>query len=244
MRYCCCGVSDIGNFRSNNEDSIFYASKIIGGVPICFAAVCDGIGGLKDGEIASQMITEALADWFCSVSDYSGDFSSLSNSLLRSIYKINDIIIGKTQIEDIQTGSTVAAVLAADCDYIALNVGDSRIYRISKKARRVNQISNDDIILVNVNGKASSSKLSQCIGNVQNIYINTNLDKIMAGDAFIICSDGFYKNISEKKLRNSVKWVKSEKSCKKAILKMISYVKKRGERDNISAVMIKSDGKE
>ena len=69
MRYCGGGVSDIGNFRSNNEDSIFYAYKIIGGVQICFAAVCDGVGGLKNGEIASQMIIKALEDWFGSVND-------------------------------------------------------------------------------------------------------------------------------------------------------------------------------
>lgn len=243
MRYCCGGVSDIGNFRSSNEDSIFYAYKIIGGVQICFAAVCDGVGGLKNGEIASQMIIKALEDWFGSVNDYSGDLSSLSNSLLRSIYKINNVIIEKTQIEDIQTGSTVAAVLAAGCDYIALNVGDSRIYRVSKKECKVSQISNDDVIRINMNGKPAAAKLSQCIGNVPNIYINTFSDKTSAGDAFIICSDGFYKNISEKKLRSSVRWINSEKTCIKEILKMISYVKKRGERDNISAVIIKNVGK-
>ncbi len=236
MVHCCCGLSDIGNFRENNEDSIFYGQKIIDGVSVCIAAVCDGIGGLKDGEIASGMITEGFEEWFGSISTYNGDFNNLSNSLLRKIYKINTAIIGKMQMEDIQTGSTVAAVLAAGSDYIALNVGDSRIYRVSDG---IYQISKDDIILTKTNGNSVRIKLSQCIGNVPNIYVNIISDKASVGDTFIICSDGLYKNIADSRLKSFVKRINNEKTCRKKILKMISYVKKRGERDNISAVIIK-----
>ncbi|MGN0638477.1 MAG: PP2C family protein-serine/threonine phosphatase [Huintestinicola sp.] len=239
MIYCCGGLSDIGNFRENNEDSIFFAQKVIGGVSVCFAAVCDGIGGMKDGEIASRMISEALAAWFDSITDYSGDFSSLSNSLLQKIYKINTAIIEKTQVEDIQTGSTIAAVLAADSDYFALNVGDSRIYRISGT---VSQISKDDVVFVNVNENTVRTKLSQCIGNGTNIYVNTVSDKVKTGDAFVICSDGLYKLITESRLRSSARWIKNEKACVKNAAAMISYVKKKGEKDNISAVIIKCVG--
>ena len=85
MTYCCGGISDIGNFRENNEDSIYWAEKTLGGYSVCFASVCDGIGGMKDGEIASGMISDALAVWFGALEDYSGDFTALCNSLLQMI---------------------------------------------------------------------------------------------------------------------------------------------------------------
>lgn len=224
---CCGGISDIGNFRENNEDSIFYAVKTLGGIPACLGAVCDGVGGLKDGEIASGIISEQLGKWFGSIKD--GDFGALSNSLLQRINKVNAMIIEKTQIEDIQTGSTVAAVFAVGNDYMALNVGDSRIYMVSKG---VAQISEDDVTM-------GGGKLSQCVGCKDNIYINTFQGTAVRGDAFIICSDGFYKTMTDKRLKSAAKHIKNEKSCKKKIEQMIAYAKKQGERDNISAVIIK-----
>ena len=240
MTYCCGGISDIGNFRENNEDSIYWAEKTLGGYSVCFASVCDGIGGMKDGEIASGMISDALAVWFGALEDYSGDFTALCNSLLQMIYKINTAIIEKTQVEDIQTGSTIAAVLAAGDDYFALNVGDSRIYHISGN---VSQISKDDVVIVNSSGNAVKTKLSQCIGNDTNIYINTVSDKVSGGDAFVICSDGLYKHITDSRLMAASRWIKNEKCCKRNAAAMISYVKKKGERDNISAVIVKCIGR-
>lgn len=236
MTYCCGGSSDIGNFRENNEDSIYYDEKIADGIPLCFAVVCDGIGGMKDGEIASRFIAERLRVWFDSIEAYSGDFSRLCNSLLQCVNRINSLIIERTKVEDIQTGSTIAAVLAADNEYFALNVGDSRIYHVSKK---VSLISKDDVVIVNVSADKYRSKLSQCIGNAQNIYVNTTADTLNVGDAFIICSDGLYKHITDGKLKSLTKWVKNEKACCKNADAMIEYVKKKGERDNISVVIIK-----
>lgn len=236
MIYCCGGASDIGNYRENNEDSIYISSKQQNGVQLCFGLVCDGIGGMRDGEIASGLICERLGRWFEETDSYSGDFEELSNSLLRQIYKVNSTIIERMQVEDIQTGSTLAAVLAAESNFIALNVGDSRIYRISGK---VMQISKDDVVLTSEKGNRVRTRLSQCIGNVPNIYVNTVTGVVDRGEAFIICSDGLYKHITDRKLVSAARWSSNDRSCEKGARRLIEYVKKKGERDNISAVILK-----
>ena len=99
------------------------------------------------------------------------------------------------------------------------------------------------MVIVNSSGNAVKTKLSQCIGNDTNIYINTVSDKVSGGDAFVICSDGLYKHITDSRLRAASRWIKNEKCCKRNAAAMISYVKKKGERDNISAVIVKCIGR-
>lgn len=240
MIYCCGGASDIGNFRENNEDSIYALSKIYNGVQLCFGLVCDGIGGMRDGEIASGLICERLGGWFEGIENYSGDFEALGNSLLRQIYQVNSVIIERMKVEDIQTGSTLAAVLTAGSNFIALNVGDSRIYRIRGKAV---QISKDDVVLTEEKGNRLKARLSQCIGNVSNIYVNTVSGEVTPGEAFIICSDGLYKHITDRKLVSAARWASNDRGCEKRAQGLIDYVKKKGERDNISAVILKCTGR-
>lgn len=58
------GMTDIGNGRSSNQDAYIMRQKEEDGKLYLMAAVCDGMGGLRRGEIASHYIIEVLKQWF------------------------------------------------------------------------------------------------------------------------------------------------------------------------------------
>ena len=56
--------TDVGIKKSVNQDSVILkiASSPFG--KIAFAVVCDGMGGLQQGEIASGMLSQNYENWF------------------------------------------------------------------------------------------------------------------------------------------------------------------------------------
>lgn len=58
------GMTDIGNGRPSNQDAYLLRQKERNGKLYLLAVVCDGMGGLKKGEIASHYIVEVLKQWF------------------------------------------------------------------------------------------------------------------------------------------------------------------------------------
>lgn len=47
------GTSDIGNYRKVNQDSLLLKENMIGSRICCIGSICDGVGGLQQGEYAS-----------------------------------------------------------------------------------------------------------------------------------------------------------------------------------------------
>ena len=64
MRYMATADSDIGISKSTNQDSVLikHASTDIG--EVLMAVVCDGMGGLAKGELASATVIREFAKWF------------------------------------------------------------------------------------------------------------------------------------------------------------------------------------
>lgn len=56
--------SDRGTVKKINQDSALYKQASTGNGDLMLAAVCDGMGGLRNGEVASGEMIKALAAWF------------------------------------------------------------------------------------------------------------------------------------------------------------------------------------
>lgn len=57
-------MTDMGNGRDSNQDSYLLKEEEICGQQILMAVMCDGMGGLSRGEIASGYIVGSLDRWF------------------------------------------------------------------------------------------------------------------------------------------------------------------------------------
>ena len=64
MKYKAVAMTDQGLYRKTNQDSVLICEKYIQGNKIILAVVCDGMGGLKYGEVASKLAVESFEKWF------------------------------------------------------------------------------------------------------------------------------------------------------------------------------------
>ena len=232
MNYIYGAFSDIGNVRPNNEDS-FFAGQCSTEVPIYIGIVCDGIGGLKNGEIASGAITAHISRWAAELSP-DVTFEQATMSFLDQIYSVNKKICGYCKVNSIETGSTMSAVIISEDKFMAANVGDSRIYHISDD---VVQITEDDVVAAK--GEKRSA-LRQCVGFNEKMFVNTYYGKLVKNESILICSDGFYKHMDSKRIIKKCSSIRRYSNISRVIKKEIERLKRVGERDNITAYIIKN----
>ena len=64
MQVCLAAYTDKGKTRKVNQDAFLLQQAEIKGEDCVLAAVCDGMGGLQKGELASSEMIRSLADWF------------------------------------------------------------------------------------------------------------------------------------------------------------------------------------
>ena len=120
IRIAVSALSDIGCVRTNNEDFFGYDE------PLGIYVVCDGMGGMASGEVASSRAVAALMQSYAASAD-SG--APVSTRLLYAITAANSDVWENSQIPANKGMGTTAVVAALDGDKLILgNVGDSRAY--------------------------------------------------------------------------------------------------------------------
>ena len=115
-----------GETGKNNEDRYavanFYGE---GGDSVTLALVCDGIGGNRAGEIASELAVKAISEAVArsSGSDYPGILDQAVGLAARSVYESAN---GRSEFKGM--GTTCAAALLVGRRLYTAYAGDSRIY--------------------------------------------------------------------------------------------------------------------
>ena len=128
MEFLSAFYSDKGNVRRTNQDSlcIKVATTSIGN--IAMGVVCDGMGGLTKGELASATVIKAFANWFDNVLP-----SMIGNLTINTVRESwnelvktqNDILINYGTARGINMGTTITALLIVDnVFWIIAHVGD------------------------------------------------------------------------------------------------------------------------
>ncbi len=184
--------------REENEDSV-YINEF--GKAIT-AIVADGLGCHENGKQASELAVKVISSELIGVDRVTAD------KVKEALYKANKEILAK------QNGGNMcstAAVLYADNDTaVAAHVGDSRVYQfrggkivyqssdhsVSQMAVNVGEITPDEI-----RGHADRNKLLRVLGNPDKYEPELREIEVRKGDAFLLCSDGFWELILETEMQ-------------------------------------------
>lgn len=195
MRLSTAYYSEIGG-RKTNED----AQQIVESGGTTLAIVADGLGGHADGEIASQAviktITSALSHKEVAVFDLKEAIEA-ANTLLAQ-----DKAYGGMR-------STVAVLWMNSSGALAANVGDTRIYQF--RDGRIEYQSRDHTLLQLevISGEIDQSSvrknperncLLRALGANEEVKADIVKISVLPGDAFLLCSDGFWDNIVEEEM--------------------------------------------
>lgn len=226
-------VTHPGHVRQFNEDSVFTSDR--DGVWV----VADGMGGHRDGNVASAMIT-AVAETI----QTPGTLSDLSEDFSRGIENVNEILLAKSNGQDhLLIGSTIAALLIRQHAYVCLWAGDSRCYLVRRG--RIEQISRDhtevqDLVDRGVLTRSEArtwprrNVITRAVGAEARLALERTQGEVQAGDCFILCSDGLTGHVEDLEILSSVQWA----SAQQASDRLLSLALERGGKDNISIIIV------
>lgn len=236
------GITDVGISKEVNQDNITFKIATSNGEYCGLFAVADGVGGLSNGEIASEIAISNLNRWwYGEFRENYNDIDKLISTLITSIKKTNKDILAYSMEKSSKAATTLSMLLIYKDKYYIIHVGDSRIYKYKKSLTRLT-IDHSCLIDKNVNGTVyKKSLLTQCLGAKNDFQYYYQVGEIQNDDTFILCSDGIYKRIEDSDIGKIIKkntsfWMGNwENICKS----LVEEAKRRGETDNISIVVIK-----
>lgn len=153
MRLLIEACSNKGCVRSNNEDNLYINGKTLQKKKVNYDflhseicdkeqqmyAVCDGMGGTDYGEVASMAAVNALSEMQKNCHNIPFDKEWLKTSINSLNQKVYHSLRGKSS--SASGGTTIACVFVDKHRFVAINVGDSRIYLFRKK--RLYRLSKD-----------------------------------------------------------------------------------------------------
>ncbi len=211
-----CIFTDAGKKRPVNQDSSLVKvanSSMLG--RISFVAVCDGMGGLSRGEVASCKVIRSMENWFheelTMMQDLDEDriWKTVEASWNRLLAKVNAEIRRYGKHRGINLGTTLTALLQIGKRYMLLNVGDSRIYLADKKG--ISQITHDQSLVQDKIDKGILSKndavndsersvLLQCIGTSGTPKAQFVRGEFKSNTTVVACTDGFWRTMDKKEI--------------------------------------------
>lgn len=251
--YITYSATDIGTVREKNQDTIGVLVNIHQDINAALGIVCDGVGGLQEGEYASVTTYARFVEWFqyefCQLIWEKNFEELLKNRWLKLVENHNRYLFEYALSNNTKLGTTLTAILLFRNKYYTIQVGDSRAYVITDE---VEQLTEDqslvakevrDGIITKEQAKNDPRQniLLQSIGYSKNITPDFNSGFMKPGASYVICSDGFYHHVEEKEF---VQYLYNPQEndtskIKERIDYIIDSIKKRGERDNISVAFIK-----
>lgn len=179
--------------RPTNQDAI----SLLEGQDTILAMVADGLGGHEDGDKAAKLAIQKINEKTA--------HSQVSAVTLENAVKAANRVILDNQ-EGNRMRTTIAALWTDGESALTATVGDTRIYQfrkdkilfqsmdhsIAQMAVLMGEITTDQI-----RGHHDRNKLIRALGSQDELKIDLTSLKIEAGDAFLLCSDGFWENVWE-----------------------------------------------
>ncbi|MBO7318527.1 MAG: Stp1/IreP family PP2C-type Ser/Thr phosphatase [Clostridia bacterium] len=237
------GNTDIGKVRSANEDSFDFGTFDDGAA---WAVVCDGMGGVRGGQIASALATEMISDKIRKCYNKLMPVYSFENIFLSTITTANVIVNDRsyTDTEFQGMGTTIAAAIVKDNQACIAHVGDSRVYKITSDG--ITQITKDHSLAQEMldSGQITQEEfenypkkniITRALGIEEKIEIDFDFTDIFEGEALLLCSDGLSGLLSEEELFEIYKSTDFELLCDEYIM----AANEKGGFDNITAVVMK-----
>lgn len=260
MRFLSVVHSDIGIKKSTNQDSVLVKEAVTDYGGVCLAVVCDGMGGLAKGEVASAALIRAFSDWFenrfplflyTNRTEEGINRLELENDLNRMVLEVNQKIAEYGLQSHVAMGTTAAMILFAEGRYYIMNIGDSRVYKIEKE--KLIQLTKDQTFVQKeidqgrmtpeeARNHPQRNVLLQCVGASEVIIPEFECGVYKENELYMLCSDGFRHLITDEEFRKimDVEKMDTEKNMQDAAVYCTELNKSRMEKDNISVVLIKT----
>lgn len=238
----CFGMSDIGLIRETNQDSFFYAQNDSNEF---LAIICDGIGGGKAGDVASQLAISSLQQAFAQKPAMASDVENQA-WINEVVTNANALIYEEslTSRKKIGMGTTLVAALVHDDSTLVFHMGDSRVYGVYDQEMicltedhnlaadliKSGEISEEEA-MHHPKGKA----LTNALGIWSQFHVDINKVK-QDYDYLLLCSDGLHGYIQEKIIKEVI--LSGTLTLQDKVQSLVNASIQAGGFDNITVILI------
>lgn len=242
------GVTDVGLKRQENQDSYALETQ----EPFVSAVVCDGMGGVSGGKLASMVAVSAYMDALRALLSPEMTPEQLCEAQRACVSWANRAVFERSRESEeyFGMGTTLVSVIASGETAVIANVGDSRAYLIHEDGiRRVSRdhslvaemIASGDLTPEQARTHPSRNLITRALGPDDEISCDTYIVPFAIGDCLLLCTDGVTETATDEELMNIARL--SEDGAT-ALSRLLELAKSRGAPDNVTAVLIRNDAEE
>ena len=235
-----------------NEDSLFAAQGVLSpsSLPQLFGlfVVADGMGGHANGEDASRLAIQTIADYMLPLLTKASAVKDEQyiQLLVEGIQQANLAVHKNNVLHHGDMGTTVTATLLVDTVAYVANVGDSRtyLYRPSEGLKKVTVdhsvvaslveagiIKPDDIYT-----HPKRNQIYRSLGEKAAVEVDSFTVQLQAGDKLLLCSDGLWDMVRDPKIEAVIKNADPNPSVTGEAL--VQSALEGGGEDNVSVIVV------
>ena len=220
-------LSDVGRMREVNQDA--YLERPEAGLWV----VADGLGGHQEGDIASRMVCDALADI-----TPEAHLPLTVEAARQRLQEVNGHLNARAEQrgETARSASTVVALFAHGAQLATLWAGDSRVYRW--RGDELEQMTNDHSLSAALGELAQkdSSVITRAVGAEPTLHLEALEFRAEPGDRFLLCTDGLTRVLSDARIREHV----ALPDIRQAVNRLIAETLEAGAPDNVTALIVEA----
>ena len=199
--------TDKGIRKLTNQDALLMKVNNTPNGRVGLFVVCDGMGGLEQGELASSTVIRGLDNW------YEDEFqevlrigaAEVRKSLMKKVHELNSLLLNYSLENNLKLGTTLTAMLVIYDSVTIFQVGDSRVYKFKDNIEVLTkdqtfvarEVERGNITLEEAKRHSRRNVLLQCIGaspNMQPVITEGVLEK---DTVYMVCSDGMYHELTD-----------------------------------------------
>ncbi|MEM7330828.1 MAG: protein phosphatase 2C domain-containing protein [Chloroflexota bacterium] len=243
---------ELGAERNRNEDSCFVFSSSSGGTfpisPFGLFVVADGMGGHKNGHIASNIASRVTAKYILDkiykpiITNYSStpNLPPIQEVLEEAVKAAHAAIYDNQPETDSGTTLTLALILGRRL-YVA-HVGDSRLYfkaddkfEVVTKDHSLVQRLKDVGQYTEAAHQKYGSVLIRAVGQGEDIEVDTYMRLLPKNGRIMLCSDGLWGLVSDKYIE---KMLEQDITIQNSVDYLYEKSMEAGGHDNITAIIV------
>ena len=239
------GITDRGKVRRDNQDC--FLIERLDAQDCCIAVLCDGMGGEKAGNIASDLAAKTyiagLREKILANKKRKPDIKTMMSDACDTA---NHMIYSYSCFDTDYTGmgtTMVAAVIYEGRAWV-LNVGDSRCYKLTRK--RITQVTRDHSLVQDMvdRGEISPEEarvhprrnvITRALGVNELVPCDIFTPTLRHGDMLLLCSDGLTNMLSDREILSLSRRNTNPLSLSNALM---AEALAREARDNVTIVVI------
>jgi protein phosphatase len=235
--------TDIGKKRETNQDAFDTGYFDDGTV---WAVVCDGMGGVSGGQIASALCIDKVVNALKRSYRENMTVSNVRNMLVSSVNAANSYVFDES-VKDRALkgmGTTIVAVVIVNGIAVIAHVGDSRAYLINDTIKQITKDHSYVQLLVD-NGKITPEEaethpdkniITRAIGIEGFVDVEVDMVDVNATDKILLCTDGLNGYVKDEDILKIIK-----KYGDSSTEKLVETANRNGGHDNITVVLISGD---